>query len=96
MHHYWLARGIWTDIVGRDQEGIAIFSPDSTSNGELAAQIFKLATMLAMIWLMAITFSIVVAETALWLAAVAWGTSWLLRETGAGVREPAAGPHEGT
>ena len=92
MHHYWLARGIWTDIVGRDQEGIAIFSPDSTSNGELAAQIFKLATMLAMIWLMAITFSIVVAETALWLAAVAWGTSWLLRETGAGVREPAAGP----
>ena len=92
MHHYWLARGIWTDIVGRDQEGIAIFSPDSTSNGELAAQIFKLATMLAMIWLMAITFSIVVAETALWLAAVAWGTSWLLRETGVGVREPAAGP----
>ncbi len=92
VHHYWLARGIWTDIVGRDQEGIAIFSPDSTSNGELAAQIFKLATMLAMIWLMAITFSIVVAETALWLAAVAWGTSWLLRETGVGVREPAAGP----
>ena len=31
---------------------------------------------------MAITFSIVVAETALWLAAVAWGASWLLRETG--------------
>ena len=92
VHHYWLARGIWTDIVGRDQEGIAIFSPDSTSNGELAAQIFKLATMLAMIWLMAITFSIVVAETALWLAAVAWGTSWLLRETGVVVREPAAGP----
>jgi len=34
-----------------------------------------------MVWLMTITFSIVVAETALWLAAVAWGASWLLRET---------------
>ena len=59
------------DIVGRDQERIAIFSPDSTSNGRLVNEIFKLATILAMLWLVAITFSIVVAETALWLAAVA-------------------------
>ena len=81
-----------TDIVGRDQEGITIFSPDSTTNGELAVQVFKLSTIFGMVWLMAITFSIVVAETALWLAAVAWGASWLLRETGVGVREPVAGP----
>ncbi|MBU91199.1 MAG: hypothetical protein CL475_02125 [Acidobacteria bacterium] len=52
--------------------------------------------MLSMLWLMAITFSIVVAETALWLAAVAWGTSWLLRETGAGARPPAAGSSTST
>ena len=84
------------DIVGRDQERIAIFSPDSTSNGRLVNEIFKLATILAMLWLVAITFSIVVAETALWLAAVAWGASWLLRETGEGARLPAVGPSSST
>lgn len=68
--------------LARGQERIIILSSDSTTNGSLATGIFKFATILATVWLMAITFSIVVAETALWLAAVAWGASWLLRETG--------------
>ena len=34
----------------------------------------------ALLWLLALTFSIVVAEAALWLAAAIWGAAWLSRE----------------
>lgn len=42
---------------------------------------------MALLWLLTITFSIAVAETALWLAAGIWGVAWLLREIDTGARD---------
>ena len=53
----------------------------------------KLCGALALLWVLTITFSIAVAETALWLAAGAWGVAWLLREIDAGKTDfTAVGP----
>lgn len=40
----------------------------------------RLAYSFALLWLLALTFSIAVAEASLWLATAAWGAAWLSRE----------------
>jgi len=56
-----------------------------THSGTIAArqradQLLKISAAFALLWLLSITFSIAVAEAALWLSAAAWGVAWLLRE----------------
>jgi O-antigen ligase len=77
-------------IVAADQEETVISSPGSAAPRGRVDQLLKLCGALALLWLLTITFSIAVAETALWLAAGAWGVAWLLRETDTGELGPAA------
>ena len=78
-----------TAIVAPDQEETVISSSGSATSQGRTNQLLKLAGVLALFWLLTITFSIVAAEAALWFAAGAWGIAWLMREIGSGDPGPA-------
>ena len=67
-------------IVAADQEDAVISRSGSATRRGRADQLLNLCGALALLWLLTITFSIVAAETALWLSAGTLGVSWLLRE----------------
>lgn len=50
----------------------------------------KVSAAFALLWLPSITFSIAVAEAAMWLSALAWGLAWLMRELDAGTLDNGA------
>lgn len=79
-----------------DHKESAIRYPDVAGGATRADQLSSISYGFALLWLLAIAFSIAVAETALWLAAATWGAAWLQRElagddldSGARARGPA-------
>ena len=69
-----------TAIFPPDRKEYFITHPGTAAPGGRANQLLKVSAALALLWLLAITFSIAVAEAAMWLSALAWGVAWLLRE----------------
>jgi O-antigen ligase len=67
-------------IVGADHKELAISNPRVPDPSRRADQLSRLSYGFALLWLPAITFSIAIAEAALWLAALTWGAAWLMRE----------------
>ena len=78
-----------------NQKEIAIFESSLVATRDRTDQLLRLSGALALLWLLAITFSIAIAEASLWLSAAAFAAAWLRRELDADAIEtapPGTGP----